>query len=125
MKKRTFQFQNQVDEFAIQLLHNYAEGVRQEMEAPSPFFTTRLRTRISQEQQASQFWEFGVISAQKWLVALSCIALLFFFGNLVAVGTQTHLLSHTSLESSHNELEDGDDIHSSDEALNVDMLQKE
>ncbi len=122
MKRQTLQ--TEIDKFSMRLLRHHSDCVRQEMiDDPSPFFMSRLRARISQEKQLSQFWELGVVSARRWLVALSCVALLFFFGNLVAVGTQTRLLSHTPIESSHNEPEDGDDVHS--EALNVDMLQKE
>ena len=113
--------QNDVDKFTIQLLQNHADIVRQQIEEPSPFFMTRLWTSISKEQQATQFWEFGVISAKKWLVALSCIAILFFFGNVIAVRTQPDLLSRTAIESP--QFEPDDDVHS--EALNVDMLQKE
>ncbi len=121
MKKHTFQ--NEVDKFATQLLRNHSNYVQQEGEVPSPFFMTRLRSRISEQQQMSQFWEFGVILARKWLVALSCIALLFLFGNLIVVGTQSHLLIRVPIESSQYEPEDDDDIHS--EALNIDTLQKE
>lgn len=116
-------FHHELDVFANELLRNHAEQLRQEVEPSTPFFMSRLQARILREQQVSQFWEFGVISARKWLVALSCIALLFFFGNLIVAGTQSQLLLRTPIESSQYEPEDGDDVHS--EALNVDLLQKE
>ena len=121
MKK--FTLQKEIDKFVIHLLRHYSEGIQQEIEEPSPFFMTRLRTRISAQQQMSQFWEFGVISARKWLVALSCIALLFFLGNLIVLGTQSNVLIRVTIESSQYELEETEDVHS--EALNVDVLQKE
>lgn len=121
MKRPTFP--NETDKFVRHLLRNYSEGIHQETEELSPFFMTHLRSRISAQHQVTQFWEFGVISARKWLVALSCIALLFFFGNLIVMGTQSHLLIRVPTESSQYELEDSEDVHS--EALNVDLLQKE
>lgn len=116
-------FQNEVDNFAIELIRSRAEQLQEKTEPSTPFFMTRLQARILREQQVTQFWEFGVISAQKWLVALSCIALLFFFGNLIIAGTQSQLLIRGVVESSQYEPEDVEDVHS--EALNVDMLQKE
>ncbi len=121
--KRT-SLKEQIDQFAVQLLRHHSEYVQQETPESAPYFMTRLRARIAQEQQVAQFWEFGVISAQKWLIALGCVALVFFFGNLVAIGTQSHRLTPMTVGSSLNDLEDSDYVHASEEALNVE-LQKE
>ncbi len=123
MKRLGFK-KNEADNFVTHLLRDYSEGIQQDTDDCSPFFMTRLRARIAEQQQMSQFWEFGVISARKWLVAFSFIALLFFFGNLLFLGTQSsQLVVRIPTESSSFELEETDDVHS--EALNVDLLQKE
>jgi hypothetical protein len=117
---------NQIDEFAIELLRHHSQYIARDTPESTPYFMTRLRARIAQEHQTSQFWEFGVISAQKWLIALGCVALVFFFGNLVAIGIQTHTLSQVTVESSSNDTDsdDSDYVHAGEEALNVE-LQKE
>jgi hypothetical protein len=124
MKKQAHH--RQADEFAVELLRTHSQHIKQEVIESAPYFMTRLRTKIAQEQQVAQFWEFGVFSARKWLIALGCVALVFFFGNLIAIGTQTYTLSQVTAESSSSdyEPEDSDYIHTSDEALNVE-LQKE
>ncbi len=122
MKRLGFK-KNETDTFVSHLLRDYSAGIQQESHDLSPFFMACLRARIAEQQQISQFWEFGVISARKWLVAFSFIALLFFFGNLILLGTQSQLVVHFPTESSSYEPDDADDPHS--EALNVDLLQKE
>lgn len=122
MKKLGFK-ENETDTFVSHLLRDYSAGIQQETHDLSPFFIARLRGRIAEQQQISQVWEFGVISARKWLVAFSFIALLFFFGNLILVGTQSELVVRHPTESSSYEPDDAEDLHS--EALNVDLLQKE
>lgn len=118
---------NPIDRFAADLLRHHSKYIKQETPEFPPYFMTRLQARIARERQVAQFWEFGVISAQKWLIALGCVALVFFFGNLVAIGTQTYPLSSPTVESSANDsesLEDSDYVHAGEEALNVE-LQKE
>lgn len=111
----------ELDQFATQIIRNYGAMNHQAEELSSPYFLTRLRARINEEQQLAQLWEIGVIKARRWLVAFSAVALLFFFGNLFAVGT--HLVIPATGQV-HLEQDDGDDLHSDEEALNVDEFPK-
>jgi hypothetical protein len=117
---------NDMNQLVTQLLRHYSADIQAEVEADevkanSPYFTTRLWAHIRQEQQAQQFWEIGVISARKWLFGLSVVALLFFFGNLVAIGTQTGLSPYAQTPSMWLDAEEGDYV---EEAL-IEGLHKE
>jgi hypothetical protein len=109
-----------MNELISQLLQKYAEenSVAVAVKDHNPFFTARVWACIRQEQQAQQFWEVGVISARKWLLGLSFVALLFFFGNLAAVGLQSQFSSRISTPSSGLDLEEGDYV---EEALYEDV----
>ncbi len=110
MKKN--HLKNDTNQFITRLLQSYSEHIRVESEIVdanhTPFFMTRLWASIRQEQQSPQIWELGVISARKWLFALSVVALLFFFGNLVAIRTQSRGLLHPTAQSSLQDMEEGD-----------------
>ena len=65
------------------LIKAYSSSIQSDPEPDLPFFMTGLQARIRERQNIAQFWETGIIKAQKWLVALSLIALIFFVSNIV------------------------------------------
>lgn len=117
----------ELDNLTFKLLRNYSDQIREDQSPLPAYFMTRLRARIAQEQQTSQVWEFGVISAKNWLFALSLVALMFFFGNLMVLNTQFNLFSSSSGNQSLNGTDERDFVHTDEdvEALNVDEFQKE
>lgn len=117
-----------LDHLTFNLLHNFSDRIRGDQTPLPPYFMSRLRARIAQEQQISQVWEFGVISAKNWLFALSLVALMFFAGNLLVLNTHLKILFYNIGKQSINISDERDIVHpdvEDVEALNVDDFQKE
>jgi len=112
---------NNLDQLALQLFRNYSDHLQNDDQV-SPYFTSRVWQRIAKEQHLlPSVWAIEVISARRWLIALTVIALLFFAGNLIAIRLQ----SGFPLSTQSSVLDDSDYISTEDEAFNLIGLQKE
>ena len=118
-----------IDRLTRQLLQNYTTPKAHEIFEDELFshFMTRIQQQIKYQRNLSQVWEVGVFSARKWLFAFCCIAVFFFFGNLLVIGNKTSShLNVQSFSSEVSEIEDNDYIHAPNERiLDNEMIRKE
>lgn len=105
-----------LNQFITGLLRCYSHYIQQEEQPPSPHFMTRLQARINAHPAPPFFWATGIIKAQKWLVAFSLIAIIFFVTNLVFT---TNLTMPYSDSSEAPGLTDHDWDHVNDEPIQI------
>lgn len=106
----------QADSLTMHLLRTYSKQIRSDALPDTPFLLTGIRMRIAQEQELAHYWAQGVVRAQKWLIGLSFIAILFFAGNLVTFLSKGDAASPPFQQSLANEADERDYI---EESLNI------
>lgn len=85
--------------FISDMLRAYSQSIEQESPSPSPFFMSKLQARLRERQTVTQFWETGVIKAQRWLVAFSLIAIFCLVGNVILKQTSVSVQEDLAPES--------------------------
>lgn len=127
---KLFSNQDPVDRLTQRLLKDFTTSQPYETgkEEVSSLFIMQVQQSIKLQQNLTQVWEFGVFSARKWLFAFSCVAVLFFFGNLFVIGSgPTSQLGTQFVLNDVSEVEDTDYIHttSSDDPVDDVIFRKE
>lgn len=75
----------QLDQLGVALLQAAAKDQPENTDSSSPYFMSRLRVRINEEQQTPVFWETGILAARNWLFGFSAVALIFFISSVWSV----------------------------------------
>ena len=122
---KTSKGQDHIDKLAIHLLGIYGAESDSHLDI-SPHFMACVYKRIYDEHQiqSASVWEAGIIQAKRLLVAFSFVALLFFIGNLASFSGKS-LTIMPFIELQIVEPDESDFVHSGEEVLVVEDLQRE